>query len=138
MEILIGIALAVGVGLLGTAVGFDRERSFYPVALVVIASIYELFAAVGGSQAALLQEAVPMLAFIGVAVIGFRTNLWLVVAGLAAHGVFDAFHPALISNPGAPAWWPSFCLAYDVVAAGYLAAVCLRNQRVRAAGAAAR
>jgi hypothetical protein len=54
------------------------------------------------------------------AVVGFRGNLWIVAAGLAAHGVMDAFHPALVDNPGVPVWWPSFCSAYDVAAAGYL------------------
>jgi hypothetical protein len=27
----------------------------------------------------------------------------------------------LIQNPGVPAWWPGFCLTYDIAAAGYLA-----------------
>jgi hypothetical protein len=38
--------------------------------------------------------------------------------------VFDkerSFHPAVIANPGVPVWWPGWCLAYDVVAAAYLA-----------------
>jgi hypothetical protein len=48
---------------------------------------------------------------------------WLVVAGLALHGVFDFFHHAIITNPGVPVWWPGWCLSYDVVAAAYLAAL---------------
>jgi len=32
----------------------------------------------------------------------------------------DAFHDRITTNPGVPAWWPAFCLAYDGVAAGYL------------------
>jgi hypothetical protein len=39
-------------------------------------------------------------------------------AGLAAHGVLDFFHGRLVANPGVPPWWPAFCRAFDVAAAG--------------------
>ncbi len=65
---------------------------------IVIATYYLLFAAMAQSTDALLAEAVPMLLFIAVASIGFRRTPWLVVAGLAIHGVFDVFHHALITN----------------------------------------
>jgi hypothetical protein len=51
-----------------------------------------------------------------------------VVAALAAHGIFDFFHPHLLINPGVPVWWPGFCLTYDVTAAGYLAWLLRRGQ----------
>ena len=47
--------------------------------------------------------------------------MWIVVAGLAGHGIFDALHGYLVENPGVPAWWPAFCLAFDLGAAGSLA-----------------
>ena len=53
--------------------------------------------------------------------LGFKFNLWIVVAALAGHGIFDFFHPHVLNNPGVPVWWPGFCLTYDVTAAGYLA-----------------
>ena len=46
---------------------------------------------------------------------------WIVVAALAGHGVFDAVHGYVIENAGVPAWWPAWCLAYDVGAAAWLA-----------------
>jgi protein-S-isoprenylcysteine O-methyltransferase Ste14 len=52
-----------------------------------------------------------------------------VVAGLALHGIYDFIHPAVITNPGVPTWWPGFCLAYDVIAAAYLAALLLYKSR---------
>jgi hypothetical protein len=121
MEYVIGVAAAFAVGLFGTVIGFDKERSFYSVALVVIATLYLLFAAMAGSTASLVAEAIPALLFVATAAVGFRKSPWLVVAGLALHGVFDFFHPAVIANPGVPVWWPGFCLSYDVVAAAYLA-----------------
>jgi hypothetical protein len=75
-----------------------------------------------GSTESLVKEAAPALVFVTVAVVGFRKKApWLVVAGLALHGVFDFFHHAVIVNPGVPTWWPGWCLSYDVVAAAYLA-----------------
>jgi hypothetical protein len=40
---------------------------------------------------------------------------------LAGHGFFDAVHGYVIENGGVPAWWPAWCLAYDVGAAAGLA-----------------
>jgi hypothetical protein len=123
MEYAIGIAAAIAVGLFATVIGFDRERSFYPVVLIVIATLYLLFAAMAKSTGCLVAEATPALVFVAMAVLGFRKTPWIVVVGLALHGVFDFFHRAVIANPGVPVWWPGWCLAYDVVAAAYLAAL---------------
>ena len=70
--------------------------------------------------------------FLALAVTGFRWSLWVVAAALAAHGIFDLTHAAIISNPGVPNWWPDFCLAFDVTAAAYLAWL-LKSGRIRAA-----
>lgn len=121
MEYVIGVVAAAGIGLFGTAVGYDKDRSFYPVVLTVIAGLYLLFAAIAGSSGVLIGESIPALAFVAMAVIGYRFSPWFTVAGLALHGVFDFFHHAIIANPGVPVWWPGWCLAYDVVAAIYLA-----------------
>ena len=121
MEYVIGIVAATAVGLFGTVVGFDKERGFYPVVLIVIAGLYLLFAVMADSTGFLLAETVPALVFVTLAVLGFWKNPWFAVAGLALHGVFDFFHHAVIPNPGVPVWWPGWCLSYDVVAAGYLA-----------------
>ena len=123
MEYVIGVTAAVGVGLFGTMIGFDKERSFYPVVLIVIATLYLLFAAMAKSTGSLVAEAIAALVFVAMAALGFRKTPWFVVAGLALHGVFDFFHDAVIANPGVPVWWPGWCLAYDVVAAAYLAAL---------------
>lgn len=131
MEFISGVVIALVVSLLATLVGFDRERTFYPIVMVVIASYYVLFAVIGGSIETVLLELTVMFAFIGVAVLGFKRNLWLVVAALFAHGIFDFFHGHFISNPGVPFWWPMFCLTYDIAAAVYLSWL-LRRSRVAA------
>ena len=133
MEFAIGVAAATVVGLFATVIGFDKERSFYPVVLIVIANLYLLFAAMAGSTDSLVAETIPALVFVAMAALGFRKTPWLVVAGLALHGIFDFFHHALIANPGVPAWWPGWCLAYDAVAAAYLAALIFIRRASRAA-----
>lgn len=121
MAYLIGVVLALVISLFARFVGLDRDRAFYPTVMIVIAFIYGLFAVMGGSPAELAGEWVAMGGFILLSVLGFRLNLWFVVAALFAHGVFDLFHGHLIANPGVPAWWPAFCSAYDVTASGWLA-----------------
>jgi hypothetical protein len=117
----IGIVLALAVSVYATALRLDRDRAFYPTVLIVVASYYVLFAVMGGSGRAIVVESLIMGVFVLAASLGFRQSLWLVAAALAAHGVMDLFHARLVANPGVPAWWPAWCLSYDVAAAGYLA-----------------
>ena len=70
---------------------------------------------------ALVIEVVAMSLFSTVAIVGFKSNLWLVAVALAGHGAFDLVHDRLVSNPGVPTWWPTFCLAFDVFLAGIFA-----------------
>lgn len=116
----IGIALSVGVAAFAARVGFDRDRAFYPTVMIVIASYYVLFAVMSGSRQAVVVESMVMALFAAAAVAGFKSSPWIVVAALAGHGVFDAVRGRLIENAGVPAWWPAWCLAYDVGAAACL------------------
>lgn len=128
MELLIGVILGLSVCLFATVVGLDRDRAFYPTVMIVIAAYYALFAVMGGSTQALMNELIVIIMFVGVTIAGFKYSLWLVVAALAAHGVFDFTHGHLFENPGVPLWWPHFCLAADVAIAAYLAMLLLRSK----------
>lgn len=130
----IGVALAVGVTLFARLVGLDRDRAFYPTILIVIAILYDLFAVMGGSTKALLVETLVGSIFAASAVLGFQGSLWIVVAGLAGHGVFDLFHGHLISNPGVPRFWPAFCGSYDI-AAGLCLAWLLKRSGIKSTAA---
>lgn len=136
MEVPIGIILAIAAGLMLTWSGMDRERALYPTLMIVIASYYVLFAVLGNSQQSQWVESLVFLVFLGAAIAGFRSSLWLVVLALAAHGAFDLVHGLVIDNPGVPGWWPGFCAAYDVAAAIYLGCT-LRRGRVAAKSLAA-
>jgi len=116
MEYIVGLVLASVVAVFARLVRFDRDRSFYPVVLITVASYYVLFAVIGGSVQALLIELPIMGGFVVAAVVGMKRHLSLVAAGLVAHGIMDSFHVRLVNNSGVPEWWPGFCMAYDVVA----------------------
>ena len=106
---------------LATVIGLDRGRGFYPTLLIVIASYYVLFAAMGASERTLGMEIAVATGFSFLAILGFKRNFWLVAAALAGHGVFDFVHHLFIENPGVPPWWPGFCLAFDGIVGAWLA-----------------
>jgi hypothetical protein len=122
----VGIVLSIAVAVFARQVGFDRDRAFYPTVLIVIASYYVLFAAMIGSVETVLFESILMTLFVIAAVAGFNRSPWIIVFGLAAHGVQDAVHGYIVANAGVPGWWPAWCLAYDVGAAGALAWLLVR------------
>jgi len=134
VPVLIGVALAPVIVVLGRLSRLDRDRAMYPIALIVIAAYYVLFATMGGAQA-LPAELIAATVFIVVAIIGFRTSLWWVAAGIAGHGVlFDwVVHPHLIANPGMPEFWPAFCGSIDV-ALGAILAILLLSRAIPARG----
>lgn len=122
MGYLIGLIVSLAVAGFVAVIGLDRERGFYPTVLIVIASYYVLFAAMGASRQTLTIEIVVASGFLLFAVLGFKRNLWFAVAAIIGHGVFDFFHHWLIENPGVPRWWPGFCMTFDVILGVWLAA----------------
>jgi len=115
-----GLLLAIAACLYAKIIGLDRDGAFYPTMLLVIASTYALFAAEVGGGFALFEDSLIALAFFVVASFGFKRSPWLIVAGIAAHGVLDAFHGGVVSNAGVPVWWPAFCSSFDLTAAAFM------------------
>lgn len=133
VPLLIGLLVAALVAAYATMTSLGRSRAFYPTVLIVVAHYYVLFAVLGESQQALVAELLVMAVFVAMATVGHARSLRLVVLGLAAHGVMDAFHGLVIENPGVPTWWPPFCLGFDVAAALALWLVQANEGRRRAA-----
>jgi hypothetical protein len=128
MEYLIGMLLSLAVVALAATMGMDRDRAFYPTVLIVVASYYVLFAAMGASGRTIVVEIVVASGFLLFAIVGYKISLWLVAIGLVGHGVFDIFHHLVIENPGMPHWWPGFCMACDVVLGGFLMVLLWRRR----------
>ena len=134
MAYAIGVVIGVLTFAVGRFAGFDRDRAFYPTILIITASYYVLFAVMGGSTSALVAELIGLLLFFATALAGFKLSPWILVAGLGGHAVFDLVHGYVVTNPGVPAYWPAFCLAFDVSLAAALA-VLIRARAQQAEGA---
>ena len=100
MEIAIGAILALAACGLGVVAGFERDRAFYPVMLIVIASYYDLFAVIGGDEGVLGIEVAISLAFVAVSwirtmfpenlsIAGARIENGRVVMDKPAHASFE-------------------------------------------------
>jgi hypothetical protein len=75
------------------------RRSARHAKLVKVASYYVLFAAL---------ESMVMAGFSIAAVVGFKSSAWVVVGGLAGHGVLMPFKGNVLQNSGVPVWWRPF------------------------------
>ncbi len=128
MSYLIGFGLAIGTVLIALWIGFER-RTFYATVVILVATYYVLFAVMAGASRAIVIESSVTALFVALAAAGYRRNMWLLVAGLAGHGLFDMTHALWVTNPGVPEYWPAFCATYDVVAALALAWLVVRTPR---------
>ena len=98
--------------------------------LIVIAAYYVLFAVMGASGMTIGAETAVALGFLLLALVGFKRNIWLVVAAIAGHGVFDLLHHSFIDNPGVPVWWPGFCAAADITLGAWFAVRLLKMTEI--------
>ncbi|MEM1043596.1 MAG: hypothetical protein AAGI91_13315 [Bacteroidota bacterium] len=116
-----GIVVALATIAAGRVSGFDRDRSFYPTVLAVIALLYVLFGVESGAPAVVSAESVVAFAFVAVAVLAVRRrSALLLAAGLALHGLWDLAHPALLpASDAVPGWWPAFCFGVDLPLAAW-------------------
>jgi hypothetical protein len=96
----------------------------YALGLALIASIYIGFAVADGRPRVLAVETAVAAVFVVVAAVAIAVSPWLIVAGLAGHGVKDAVQHRTGFVHGTR-WWPPFCAAVDAVAAGLLAGALL-------------
>lgn len=75
----------VGVAILAS---FDRDRSFYPTVLIVIASYHVMFAVMGASGQALVIRSQYRQRFLATRRACLR-GIWLVAAAIVGHQAFD-------------------------------------------------
>jgi len=92
----------------------------YAMGLVLIASVYVGFAVADGRPRVIAVESGVAGAFVVVAAVALTGSPWLLVAGLAAHGLKDLWQHRrrFVANTR---WWPPFCLVVDWVAAAVIA-----------------
>ena len=109
-----GVGLAVVLAVFGKLTGYEKDKSFFPTLLIVIASYYMLFAILDGSVSTILIEIAVASIFIVIAIWGSYRFPLIVGAGIALHGIFDFMYGYLYVNNGVPVWWPAFCAGIDI------------------------
>jgi hypothetical protein len=92
----------------------------YALGLALIASIYIGFAVADGRWLVIAVETNVAGIFVLVAAAAVTGSPWLLVLGLAGHGLKDLWQHRrrFVANTR---WWPPFCLVVDWVAAATIA-----------------
>ena len=92
----------------------------YALGLAVIAAIYIGFAVSDGRAFVIAVESAVATAFVAVAAAAITGSPWLLVVGLAGHGLKDLWQHRrqFVANTR---WWPPFCLVVDFVVAAIIA-----------------
>jgi hypothetical protein len=96
------------------------DATVYALGLVLIAAIYIGFAVADGRPQIIAVETGVAAAFVVVAAAAVTGSAWLLVAGLAGHGLKDVWQhrTGFVANTR---WWPPFCATVDFVAAAFIA-----------------
>jgi hypothetical protein len=101
----------------------------YALGLSLIAAVYIGFGVADGRTKVLAVETGVASAFVVIAAVGVSGSGWLLVAGLAGHGLKDLWQhrTGFVANTR---WWPPFCATVDFAAAALLGVVLLADLRV--------
>ena len=97
-----------------------EDATVYALGLVVIAAVYIGFAVADGRGTVITVEIGVAAVFVVVAAAPVTGSAWLLVAGLAGHGLKDVWQhrTGFVANTR---WWPPFCATVDFVAAAFIA-----------------
>jgi len=101
----------------------------YALGLVLIAAVYIGFSVADGRPKVIAVETGVASLFVVIAAAAVTGSGWLLVAGLAGHGLKDLWQhrTGFVANTR---WWPPFCAAVDFVAATFIAVTILADFRV--------
>jgi hypothetical protein len=106
------------------------DATVYAIGLAMIAAIYIGFSVADGRGKVIAVETLVATGFVMIAAAGVTGSAWLLVAGLAGHGLKDIWqhHTGFVSNTR---WWPPFCASVDFVAAGLIALMIVAEVHLR-------
>ena len=106
------------------------SATVYALGLVGIAFIYVGFAVADGRPKVIAVESSVTFAFVVVAAAAVTESPWLLVAGLAGHGLKDLWQHRTHFVRGTR-WWPPFCMTVDFVVAAIIAVEIAAGLRFR-------
>jgi len=106
------------------------SATVYALGLALIASVYIGFSVADGRWKVIAVETGVAAVFVLVAAVAVTGSAWFLVAGLAGHGLKDAwqYRTQFVTNTR---WWPPFCAAVDCVAALVIAIAILAGADFR-------
>jgi hypothetical protein len=114
--------IVVGVLQAASPIGFWwlDAATVYSLGLALIASVYIGFAVADGRPFVIAVEIGVASIFVIVAAAAVTESPWLLVIGLAGHGLKDLWQHRrqFVANTR---WWPPFCMVVDWVAATAIA-----------------
>jgi hypothetical protein len=97
-----------------------EPATVYALSLVAIAFVYIGFAVADGRWKVIALETSVAALFVVIAAAAITGSPWLLVIGLAGHGLKDWWQHRSHFVAGTR-WWPPFCAAVDVVVAAIIA-----------------
>ena len=96
-----------------------EPKTVYALGLALIAAVYIGFSVADGRWKVIAAESSVAGLFVVIAAVSVTGPAWLIVAGLAGHGLKDLWQhrTQFVRNTR---WWPPFCATVDWVAAAIL------------------
>jgi hypothetical protein len=96
-----------------------EPKTVYALGLTLIAAVYIGFSVADGRWHVIAAESIVAAFFVVIAAVSVTGSAWLIVLGLAGHGLKDLsqHRTQFVQNTR---WWPPFCATVDWVAAGLL------------------
>ncbi|MDM7861641.1 hypothetical protein QTP81_13655 [Alteromonas sp. ASW11-36] len=114
----IGIVLSLVLIISAKVTQFDKDKSFYPLILICIASFYIVSAVMVGHS--VVREIGIACIFVIVAFYGAFKSLFVVGFAIALHGVYDVLHFLKFTETVAPTWWAPFCATVDFIVGAWV------------------
>jgi hypothetical protein len=95
------------------------SATVYALGLAVIAAVYVGFAVADGRPKVIAVESTVTFTFVVVAAVAVTASPWLLVGGMAGHGLKDLWQHRthFVANTR---WWPPFCMVVDWVVAAII------------------
>ena len=115
-----GIVVGVLQAATPLALWWLSNSTVYALGLAAIAAIYVGFAVADGRPKVIAVETTVAMTFVLIAAVAVTGTPWLLVVGLAGHGLKDAWQhrTQFVSTTR---WWPPFCASVDFVVAAIIA-----------------
>ena len=115
-----GLVFGVGQAASPLSLWWLDTSTVYALGLAAIAAIYIGFAVADGRARVIAVESGVATIFVVIAAAAVTGSPWLLVVGLAGHGVKDLWQHRnrFVANTR---WWPPFCLVVDFTVAAIIA-----------------